>query len=133
MTLQDNLSKEVQGVAIEAASLRERLDSSNEYVLRLSRDLNATREEVRQLAGELAHVWSTEIGGGSAIRTELRNQIAGHVQQLGHELRAEISGHKDMTLHAATSGDHQWKASAQPRSEVGIDLDTKSEVKCAGS
>jgi len=104
LALQDNLSKEVQAVASEAASLRERLDSSNEHVLRLSRDLNTTRDEVRQLAGELARVWSAEIAGGSAIRTELRNEIVGHVQQLAHELRVEMNGNKDLSkLHAATS------------------------------
>jgi len=93
LALQDNLSKEVQSVASEAASLRERLDSSNEHVLRLSRDLHATRDEVRQLAGELTRVWSSEIAGGTAIRTELRSEIAWQIQQLGHELRVETSRH----------------------------------------
>jgi len=93
LSLQENLSQEVEAVASETASLRERLDSSNEHVLRLSRDLHATRDEVRQLAGELTRVWSSEIAGGTAIRTELRSEIAWQIQQLGHELRVETSRH----------------------------------------
>jgi len=123
------LARELQLAASDTATLRQRVDGTQDQLLRLSRELNSTRDEVRQVAGEVARVWSAEISGGSALRSELRNEFSQRIDALSRELRggAQDTRRTQTAIASATTvprsgsaGGEGFNRNANQRMDAGM-------------
>jgi len=76
VTERRQLSRELQLAVSDSTQLKEKLDAAQDQILRLSRDLHSTRDEVRQIAGEIARVWSNEITGAGTAAAPSRTAPA---------------------------------------------------------